>query len=331
MSYSERDIARLLYGKLLDMGKIGYNTGVNHIKSDGLLAQHRHPFSSRIRGADTMTDHTPFFPENLEDYTPWVATYGLLQPYGKCQCGCGNDAPVATITRPHRGVVKGYPTRFLHGHSGTKRYWMGNPNPSGLCMCGCGYPAPIAAATASSTGLVQGLPARFIEGHRKHPGGNTAEERFWFFCVVGDADSCWGWNGSRHAFGYGFFVFRYEQLPAHRFSYELHNGPIPEGEGYHGTCVLHKCDNPSCCNPKHLFLGTAGDNVEDMVSKRRHAFGEKNGNSKITEADVLEIRRLGSMGMNALDIAKRYGLVEEYIRQIQKGANWSHVHGEAES
>lgn len=112
--------------------------------------------------------------------------------------------------------------------------------------------------------------------------------RFWKNVVKGD--SCWLWSGSLAAAGYGRFTIRYEVHLAHRYSWELHNGPIPDG-----LWVLHDCpdgDNPACVNPSHLWLGTAADNTADMVRKGRDIKGEKQPNSKLTNEDVIEIRRL---------------------------------------
>lgn len=98
------------------------------------------------------------------------------------------------------------------------------------------------------------------------------ERRFWEKVVI-EPRGCWEWAGSRRN-GYGqFFVGRVgrKQISkrAHRVVWELMYGEIPPGEGYHGTCVLHRCDNPGCVNPGHLFLGSARDNAEDAAAKGR--------------------------------------------------------------
>ena len=96
----------------------------------------------------------------------------------------------------------------------------------------------------------------------------TPEERFWRHVERGD--DCWRWTAHRIRVRGKLWYGMFNALPrtpmgAHRFSWELHNGPIPNG-----LFVLHSCDNPECTNPKHLFLGTQADNVRDMTLKRRH-------------------------------------------------------------
>jgi hypothetical protein len=100
------------------MVEMRYNTRVNHIKSDGLFQQPRHPFSTYVRGIDTMTHSTrvSYFPENLQDHAPWVAKHGLVAPYGECQCGCGRKTNIASMVSAERGNIVGHPRRFATGH-----------------------------------------------------------------------------------------------------------------------------------------------------------------------------------------------------------------------
>lgn len=130
-------------------------------------------------------------------------------------------------------------------------------------------------------------------------GGKTLEERFWCEVDKNSHPLCWLWTGgSRKGNGYGDIRVGVNTRPAHRVSWGLHNGIIPEG-----LFVLHKCDNPSCVNPDHLFLGTHQDNMDDMVMKGRsytgphkpnpNTFdrrGENNVKSILTDAQVYELR-----------------------------------------
>ncbi len=96
---------------------------------------------------------------------------------------------------------------------------------------------------------------------------------------------CWEYQANFYYNGYAHIKFKNKTYNAHRFSYELHNGPICDD-----LCVLHKCDNRKCINPEHLFLGSRDDNMKDMVSKNRQAKGISNGSSKLSEQEVIEIK-----------------------------------------
>ena len=89
--------------------------------------------------------------------------------------------------------------------------------------------------------------------------------------------------------------------------------------------MLHQCDNPPCVNPSHLFLGTALDNALDMVAKRRHAFGEKNSGAKLSESDVLEIRRRFVLDHDIVALAKDFGISLSQINKIVNRKKWTHI------
>lgn len=116
-------------------------------------------------------------------------------------------------------------------------------------------------------------------------------ESFW--ARVDKNRECWEWTGSRMPSGYGRIAFNGRQEYTHRLAYELTNGPIPDG-----MCVCHTCDNPPCCNPAHLWLGTMTDNIADRHAKGRTARHSRvfHGATKIPQSAVEEIRRLWSTG-----------------------------------
>lgn len=145
---------------------------------------------------------------------------------------------------------------------------------------------------------------------------------------------CWLWTAYTDKYGYGVICTGSRQaktrkyLKAHRLAYELFCGPIPDGK-----IVCHKCDNPSCVNPDHLFTGTWGDNVADMMVKGRNKIGgkphhgEKNGNSKLTAADVEYIRanhcaHERNHMLTTAGLAERFGVHRSTIQRIVRGSSW---------
>jgi len=126
---------------------------------------------------------------------------------------------------------------------------------------------------------------------------------------------CWIWTAFCYPNGYGLVGLYGKNLLPHRISYELFFGDIPEG-----LLVLHHCDNRPCCNPSHLFLGTHQDNEDDKSHKGRQAKGEMNGNHKLTDAQVSEIRhryaRYGIGGENMYVLAKEFEISPKQICRI---------------
>lgn len=128
--------------------------------------------------------------------------------------------------------------------------------------------------------------------------------------------------------GYGRFKLNGRMQKAHRVSWKLYKGPILQGEGYHGTCVCHRCDNPGCVNPEHLELGTHADNMDDMVDKGRQAKpkGEDNTKAKLTESQVREIRRLAEDGsLLQKEIGKMFGVSNGTVSDIKTRKIWRHL------
>ena len=152
------------------------------------------------------------------------------------------------------------------------------------------------------------------------------ERRFWNGVRIRKANQCWIWNRAVDDHGYGRTSDHLaKNKKASRKAWELKNGPIPKG-----MCVLHRCDNPPCCNPRHLFLGTKADNTRDMVMKGRAGGGSlpgiKNPCSKLTESQVLEIRKNFVPGYgNTAKLARKYGVSGTAIYQVVRKIKWKHI------
>lgn len=132
---------------------------------------------------------------------------------------------------------------------------------------------------------------------------------------------CWTWT--RPGKRYGKLSIRNRSVSAHRCSWEIHYGKIADG-----LWVLHKCDNPSCVRPSHLFLGTVLDNNRDCSFKMRGAIGEKNVQTKLTPTKAALIKRLyrkGKSGYGLEALAKRFGVVPNAIKNIVTGKSWKYI------
>lgn len=153
------------------------------------------------------------------------------------------------------------------------------------------------------------------------------------------ATGCIEWIGPLHETGYGIFTYKRKQQLAHRAAYAIYKGSFAPD-----ACVLHRCDNRPCVNPDHLFLGDRGDNARDMASKGRQwvqqtpagrpicptelkARGQQHGMSKLTDAEVLAIRRRASKGELGKHLAAEYGRSVSLISQVIRGQIWTHVGG----
>ncbi|SRR6266403_1567959 len=133
-----------------------------------------------------------------------------------------------------------------------------------------------------------------------------------------DSNACWNFTGGMSGGGYGIISFgKYTQRGAHIISHELYKGKVPDD-----IFVCHSCDNPSCVNPDHLFLGTLQTNKDDEVSKWRHAHGENHGCVKLTEEAVFEIRDLISKGYSLAWIGRKYNISKQAVYYIKIGKNW---------
>ena len=143
-----------------------------------------------------------------------------------------------------------------------------------------------------------------------------------FFNKVLKTNTCWEWTGCRQKNGYGKIGAggdRGKTLLAHRVSWILHCGKINEG-----LECCHKCDNPSCVNPNHLFLGTRIDNEEDKKNKKRHLYGEKHSMSKINTRDVVSIKTKYKINNTTqYQLAKEYGITQSQVSRIINGKRWA--------
>lgn len=139
-------------------------------------------------------------------------------------------------------------------------------------------------------------------------------------------NGCWEWNGKLNNSGYGCFQKVIDgkkvEVRAHRVSYEIWKGEITEG-----MQVCHTCDNPSCCNPDHLWLGTAKENVQDCVKKGRRLNARKRAvaSGKITEEQVIEMRELYRNGTSRKDLEKRYGMSQSQVSGILTYKFWTQI------
>lgn len=155
------------------------------------------------------------------------------------------------------------------------------------------------------------------------------ESRFWEKVNVGGEGECWGWQAHTNNKGYGQFRLGGKVKLSHRVAWEMENGDIPDG-----ICICHRCDNPPCCNPNHLFPGTHSDNMEDMYMKGRKNptgtpipanRGSGNGMAKLTKEQVLKIRAMAKNRIHKKEIADRFGISASYVYDILKRRRWSHV------
>lgn len=179
-------------------------------------------------------------------------------------------------------------------------------------------------------------------------GVRTTPENFWQFVQKGNG--CWLWQGSKSPKGYGVISYQGKAWRAHRLAYKFTRGDIPAG-----LCVLHRCDNPSCVRPDHLFLGTHGENNTDRARKGRNATGERHGsktkperlpvgdrhgsrkhpeswrrgethhNTTLVADDIKKIRKLYQPGINTRSLAQQFNVSMDTIRRIATFKTWGHI------
>jgi hypothetical protein len=152
--------------------------------------------------------------------------------------------------------------------------------------------------------------------------------RFWGKVDVRSPDECWNWTAGRSSSGYGRFGIKGALVFAHRLAFTLVYGTILQGEGYLGTVIRHSCDNRVCCNPFHLHHGSQRDNMQDAVIRGRIVYqrGESHGHAKLTEAQVLEVRKAYSVGgVTQSTLAQKYGINQPAIQMIVTRKRWKHI------
>lgn len=151
----------------------------------------------------------------------------------------------------------------------------------------------------------------------------TRIARFWRYVHVAGPDDCWLWTGGTATNnGYGrFWLGNRNHAVAHRFSYELANGPIPDG-----LEVCHSCDTPACVNPHHLFLATHQENMRDMMRKGRWVKPDCSAQvRKLVPDQVKEIRHKIEAGQSTQTVAAEYGVSRNHISAIVRGYRWGGV------
>ena len=247
----------------------------------------------------------------MNDHTTNESTQEI--PCGHCHCGCGQKTSIPTKNDRGRGWVKGQPIRYVNGHQNRKPIL---PPPE-FCACGCGQRLKKASQPSHQS--------RFISGHNNR---QPVESRFWLRVNRQKPEECWNWTAGAGSHGYGQLSVNGSVRMAHRLSWEIAHGPIPNE-----LHVLHKCDNRLCVNPAHLFLGTNLDNIKDMVAKGRQAKGpdkkayrgEANQRAVLTSEQVKEIRRRCANGENQDVLAKIYGVSQGHISNVYRRVAWKHI------
>lgn len=218
-------------------------------------------------------------------------------PYGFCHCGCGGAVSISPRNRIQRGTIKGEFVLYIYGH----RTKINNPEPpnknNGYCHCGCGDKTPLASQTNKKRGWVEGLPVRYVVGHA----GRKS-----ILYIIDEITGCWNWQLHKNDRGYGDKWCNNTQIKAHRYMYELHKGPIPEG-----LQLDHLCKNPSCVNPDHLEPVTAAENTR------------RSNSAKLTIEDIRDIREKYASG-NYLqrELGDLYDVTVSHISNIVNNRVW---------
>ena len=193
---------------------------------------------------------------------------------------------------------------------GRTRKWAEGESERHYCNCGCGKPIKVKWGH-----YYVGIP-KYLRGH--HPNSSTKgkfkndEREFW--TGVEKTPKCWNWiKGKTHS-GYGRFHFQGRRVFAHHLSWFFSHGSWPT------LFVCHKCDNPACIRPDHLFEGTQLDNMRDAAKKGRI-------NTKFSRSIVLKVVKMRRMGRTEKQVSAKLGISEPMVGRIMRGLNWSHLTG----
>lgn len=186
------------------------------------------------------------------------------------------------------------------------------------CICECGakqvvYGVTIRSGASKSCGCLKSEKSSIAMKAMRLRQSGSLHDRFFSRFVKIDS-GCWQWRAHTDKDGYGVLPGDRQNTRAHRLSYEIHNGQIPDG-----LIVCHHCDNPGCVNPDHLFVGTQKDNAQDALKKRRHYVGEKNGRSKLTKENVKEILH---SSLNGQQLADKFDVTRQTINKVRRGETW---------
>jgi LysM repeat protein len=203
-----------------------------------------------------------------------------------------------------------------------------------LVRCDCGTEKVVSRRTISC-GKVKACGCSRYERRSVRARQSTTERLWSKITKAQDANSCWPWTGPVGTRGYGLLTVASKTKQAHRLVWEEQHGAISDG-----MVICHKCDNPNCCNPNHLFIGTQKDNLADCRAKgrfpagprhglalhpERRARGSKVSTAKLTERDIPEIYHAKVAGDSIYAIAERYGVSASTIHLVCKGKTWRHA------
>lgn len=182
----------------------------------------------------------------------------------------------------------------------------------------CDNPCCVNPAHLKVGTIADNIQDKVDKGRCRNEKGQSVSQRFWNK-VEKQENGCWQWIGVQDSGGYGRFIVNGKPTMAHRYSYEYHIGPIPEG-----LIVRHYvCDNRACVNPDHLKVGTKADNTRDLKNSGRMAKGAQLSN--LTDVAVLKIRQFYRDGTPPKVLAEKFGLRPRSVTSILTGENWPHV------